>query len=447
MSTQLVNLEGISTITWDTFPVNKLVVDGSTNWMKVDDQAYSVGGKVWVSGVEKTITALDDTGAGSVTYVESGSDVVLATTDSTLSVVDPSDPNQTPYVVGQTLYINGVTAKEVQSVSNSTTILFTDQSTLDYANLGSTTISTVPTNSTLFYVGQTLYVGSDDRVVSSIVGSVIYFTDGTNIDSANLGTSTLSTTAPQGNLTPFELSSTASPTLKYRINIDNTTRTDAPSNNDFLGTGHASIAEDYGWRIVTIESIVGNVIELKGYWDGSASTLQYYYTNQVVHTWYFDYSKSSAWNFTTYGVNCLWKDTPYALLWQSTENFTNYNPKQTKWINNGWHSGYRSVVSLNKGNLATVNPHTFDGVQSPTETLTIQHTSAEHPFGQYIEGPMKWVGTKAGHTASVNVGLGNNYDDNIFVTQMTQNQIKGRNLDGLIFTATFNPQTRVWTYA
>lgn len=438
MSTQSVNLEGISTITWDTFPVNKLVVDGSTNWMKVDDQAYSVGGKVWVSGVEKTITALDDTGAGSVTYVESGSDVVLATTDSTLSVVDPSDPNQTPYVVGQTLYINGVTAKEVQSVSNSTTILFTDQSTLDYANLGSTTILTAPTNSTLYAVGQTLYVGSDDRVVSSIVGSVIYFTDGTNIDSANLGTSTLSTTAPQGNLTPFELSSTASPTLKYRINIDNTTRTDAPQ----------TAGESYGWRIVTIESIVGNLIELKGYNSlGSAGT-QYYFTNGVLNTWYFDYSKSSAWNFLTYGVNCLWSSDPTALQWQNESNLVNYYPEQTKWFNNGWYSSPRSVASLNKGNIATLNPGTFDGVtESATEDIAIQHTSAEHLYGQYLGGPMRWVGTKAGHTASVNVGLGNNYDDNIFVTQMTQNQIKGRNLDGLIFTATFNPQTRVWTYA
>lgn len=437
MSTQAVSLDGISTITWDTFPVNKLVVDGTTNWMKVDDQAYSVGGKVWVSGVEKTITALDDTGAGSVTYVESGSDVVLATTDATLSVVDPSDPNQTPYSVGQTLYIDGVTAKEVQSVSNNTTILFTDQTTLDYANLGSTTISTAPTNSTLFYVGQTLYVGSDDRVVSSIVGSVIYFTDGTNIDSANLGTSTLSTTAPQGNLTPFELSSTASPTLKYRINIDNTTRTDAPQN----------AGETRGWRIVTIESIVGNLVELKGYWDGTSSTQQYYYTNSVVHTWYFDYSKSSAWNFLTYGVNCLWRNNPTALQWQSENYLQYYTPEQTKWVNNGWHSDTRTIASLNKGNIATINPGIFDGVTFATEDIAIHHTSAEHPFGQYLEGPMKWVGTKTGHTASINIGLGNNYDDNIFVTQITQNQIKGRNLDGLIFTCTYNPQTRTWTYA
>lgn len=438
MSTQAVNLEGISTITWDNFPVNKLVVDGTTNWMKVDDKAYSVGGKVWVSGAEKTITALDDTGAGSVTYVEGGSDVVLATTDSTLSVIDPSDPNQTPYSVGQTLYINGVTAKEVQSISNNTTILFTDQTTLDYANLGSTTISTAPTNSTLFYVGQTLYVGSDDRVVSSIVGSVIYFTDGTNIDSANLGTSTLSTTAPQGNLTPFELSSTASPTIKYEINIDSTTRTDAPQN----------AGETYGWRAVTIESIVGNVIELKGYWDGTSSTQQYYYTNGVQNTWYFDYSKTPAWNFITYGVNCLWRTNPTALQWQNGTNLVNYYPKQTKWFNNAWHSNTRSIVSLNKGNIATLNPGTFDGVtESSTEDITIQHTSVEHPFGQYIGGPMRWVGTKTGHTASISVGLGFNYDDNIFVTAMTQNQITGRNLDGLIFTCTFDPQTRTWTYA
>ena len=437
MSTQAVDLEGISTITWDTFPVNKLVVDGTTNWMKVNDQAYSVGGKVWVSGVEKTITALDDTGAGSVTYVESGSDVVLATTDSTLSVIDPSDPNQTPFVVGQTLYIDGVTAKEVQSVSNSTTILFTDQSTLDYANLGSTTILTAPTNSTLFYVGQTLYVGSDDRVVEQIIGSVVYFTDGTNIDSANLGTSTLSTTAPQGNLTPFQLSNAVSPSKKYEINIDNTTRTDAPQNS----------LETFGWRSVTIESIVGNVIELKGYWDGTSSTLQYYYTNQVVHTWYFDYSKTPAWNFSTYGVNCLWYSDPTALQWQNETNYVNYGVRQTKWVNNGWHTDTRSISALSRGNIATLNPGTFDGVAFSAENITIHHTSSEHPFGQYLEGPMKWVGTKTGHTASENVGLGNNYDDNIFVTQITQNQIKGRNLDGLIFTCTYNPQTRTWTYA
>jgi hypothetical protein len=437
MSTQAVNLEGISTITWDNFPVNKLVVDGTTNWMKVDDKAYSVGGKVWVSGAEKTITALDDTGAGSVTYVEGGSDVVLATTDSTLSVIDPSDPNQTPYSVGQTLYIDGVTAKEVQSISNNTTILFTDQTTLDYANLGSTTISTAPTNSTLFYVGQTLYVGSDDRVVSSIVGSVIYFTDGTNIDSANLGTSTLSTTAPQGNLTPFNVDSSIGSLVT--INIDNTTRTDAPDSNGFT-----NYPEDYGYRKGYVVGVVGNLIEIQGYNGLGSNGTSYYYTNGVINTWYFDYSKTSAWNYLTYGVNSIWANEPYSTAWNDTANsLANYH-KMTRWVNNAWLQGWKYVTAFNKGLTATWNTGTI-GVNG--ETSDIQHTSAEHPYGQYIGGPMKWVGTKTGHTASISVGLGSNYDDNIFVTAMTQNQITGRNLDGLIFTCTFDPQTRTWTYA
>lgn len=438
MSTQLVNLDGISTITWDTFPVNKLVVDGTTNWMKVNDQAYVVGGKIWVSGVEKTITALDDSGAGSVTYVEAGSDVVLATTDSTLSVIDPTDPNQTPYQPGQTLYINGTTAKEVLSITNSTTITFTDQTTLDYANLGSTTISTTPTNSTLFYVGQTLYVGDDPRVVEVIVGSVIYFTDGTNVDSANLGTTTLSTSAPQGNLTPFDVNTTIG--SQVTINIDNTTRTDAPNS-----TGFSGLPEDYGYRQGYVVGVVGNLIEIQGDNPHGSNGTSYYYTNGVLNTWYYDWSKSREWNFLTYGVNQIWSTAPYLSSWNDQASDATRH-KVTRWINNTWQSGHKYVEAMNKGYIVTWTTGT---IGSSGETAEIHHTSEEHLIGQYVGGPMRWVGTKAGHTPDIWTGIptSNNYDLNIFVTEIEQNKITGRNLDGLIFTATFDPQTRTWTYA
>jgi hypothetical protein len=101
---------------------------------------------------------------------------------------------------------------------------------------------------------------------------------------------------------------------------------------------------------------------------------------------------------------------------------------------------------MNRGNIVTWSAGT---IGSTGETSEVRHTSSEHLIGQYIGGPMRWVGTKAGHTASLwtGIAISNWYDLNIFVTEMEQNKITGRNLDGLIFTATFNPQTRTWTYA
>lgn len=191
MSTQSANLSGIENIAYNSANVTQLIVDNATVWLKEGGIVYYIGKTLWVNGVSSTVSSIN----GTVVFFTQadGTTGSFDGTDPGGSGVTEGTPNQTSYSNGQTVWIDNY-EKTIQGISG-TVITFTDGTTFDTANPGGSTIATsAPANTTPYSVNQVLYVDGVAKIVSSLVGSVITFTDGTVVDTANLQGVVITTT-------------------------------------------------------------------------------------------------------------------------------------------------------------------------------------------------------------------------------------------------------------
>jgi hypothetical protein len=188
-----VNLANITDVVFNTTSVNELIVDGTLTWIKYNNQSYSIGQEFWISGVVHTITGFDHSSGVPLSFQfndASGTSNYITITNPTFSSSDPS-VNNTPYSIDQVVYINGVTEKTITGISG-TTITFSDDSTLDYGNLGGVTISTTVGNGTPYSVNQVVYInGVTEKTITDISGTTITFSDNSTLDNDNLGSDTI----------------------------------------------------------------------------------------------------------------------------------------------------------------------------------------------------------------------------------------------------------------
>jgi len=188
---QNIDFSALENISFNGSTVETMVVDGETIWTKMaSGDIYYVGQVVTINGATETVVSIDGTSiTGTTTTVDTSN-------PGGSTITTGNTTNQTGYSIGQTLWVDGV-AKTIAGISG-TVITFTDGSTLDTSNtLGAVVTTTDPNaNTTSYTVGQTLYIDGSAKVISSISGSVITFSDGSTLDADNPGGTVISTTAP-----------------------------------------------------------------------------------------------------------------------------------------------------------------------------------------------------------------------------------------------------------